>query len=128
MRLRVVLAVCLLSLALPACDGPTAGEISIDFITPNSSDGAISFRIESASSRELGELSADCEGCRAFSYRLSDSELFCVVAGALATGPLARITVSDVGVRSAYAVTILEVAGQDHRLRSTTGYELLLGR
>ena len=109
-----------------ACDGPTAGELSIDLVTPSSADGAILFKIRTPSPRELGEVTAVCSGCDAFTYRATASELFCAVTGPLQAGPLVRIAVSDVGMRSVYSVEILEIAGRDHRLRSDVGYELLL--
>lgn len=126
-RLRLML-VLLVGLAASACDGPTAGEISIHLVTPNTGDGAILFKIEAPSSKYLDDITAACSGCRAFTYRTDDSELFCVVTGSLTSGPLARIAVSDVGVGSVYAITIMEIAGVDYRLRSTVGYELRVSR
>jgi hypothetical protein len=128
MRLRSLMALTLLALVAPACDGPTAGEVSIDLVTPSSSDGAIQFKVRTPSSRDLGELTAVCSGCQAFSYRVSESELYGVVTGPLTSGPIARLAVSDLGVSSAYIVTILEISGLDHRLRSDVGYELRLSR
>lgn len=126
MRLRILFALALLGLIGLACDGPTAGEITIDLVTPSSNDGAILFRVETSSSEDLGDVTAACSGCQAFSYRVSDTELYCVVTGSLTSGPLARIVVSDVGSKSAYAVAIVEISGLDHRLRSSVGYELRL--
>ena len=128
MRLRVLLTLTLLSFVASACDGPTAGEFSIDLVTPNNGDGAILFKVQVPSSKDLGDLTAACSGCQAFSYRVSDAELYCVVTGPLTSGPLARIAVSDVGVRSAYVVTIVEVSGLDRQPRSEVGYELRLSR
>ena len=128
MRLRTLLVLLLLGLMVPACDGPTAGELSIDLITPSNSDGAILFKVKTPSSKDLGDITAACSGCQAFSYRVSATELYGVVTGPLTSGPLARIAVSDVGVRSAYLLTIVEISGLDHRLRSDVGYELRLSR
>lgn len=111
-----------------ACDGPTAGEFSVDLVTPSATDGAILFRIETPSAMDVGDVTASCSGCRAFPYRISDTELYCVVTGNLTSGPLARIAVSNVGMRSVYEVAILEVSGRDRRLRSIVGYELRLSR
>ncbi len=126
MRFLTFAAIVLLAVAVPACDGPTAGELSIDLVTPNNSDGAILFKLRTPASRELGEVTAACSGCQVFPYKISESELYCVVTGALSSGPLVRIAVSDVGVRSAYQVTIEQVSGVDRRIRSTVGYELRL--
>jgi hypothetical protein len=128
MRLRALVALTLLASVAPACDGPTAGEVSIGLVTPSSSDGAILFKVRTPSSKDLGELTAACSGCQAFSYRVSESELYGVVTGPLTSGPIARLAVSDLGVSSAYVVTILEISGLDHRLRSDVGYELRLSR
>ncbi len=128
MRFRVLLALTLLGLVAPACDGPRAGEVSIDLITPNNNDGAILFKVKTPSSKDLGELTAACSGCQAFSFRVSENELYGVITGSLTSGPLARLAVSDVGVRSAYVVTIQEISGLDHRIRSDVGYELRLSR
>jgi hypothetical protein len=128
MRFRGLFVLVLLALVTPACDGPTAGELSIELATPSSGDGAILFRVRTPSPREFGEVSATCPGCQAFSYRVSDSDLYCVVTGSLTSGPLARILVSDPGARAAYLVEILEVSGLDRRIRPPAGYELRLSQ
>jgi len=111
-----------------ACDGPTAGELSVDLVTPSTTDGAILFKIQTPSVMDVGEATASCSQCQAFSYRISDTELYCVVTGNLSSGPLARIAVSNVGIRGAYELTIVEVSGRDRRIRSNVGYELRIGR
>ncbi len=126
MRFRTLLALALAALVAPACDGPTAGELSIDLVTPNSNDGAILFKLRTPSPREFGEVTATCSECQAFPYRVSDSELYYVVTGPLTSGPLIRIVVSDASMRSVYHVEILEISGLDHQLRSIVGYELHL--
>ena len=126
-RVRLALAV-LVGLVGVACDGPTAGEISLELVTPSTSDGAILFEVEAPSSKELGDVTAACSGCQAFFYTVSATKLYAVVTGPLTAGPLARVAVSDVGAISAYAVTIVEISGLDHRLRSDVGYELRLSR
>ena len=128
MRLSRFALVILMGLIGAACDGPTAGEISVDLFAPSATDGAILFKVETPSSRDVGDVTAACSGCQAFTYRISETELYSVVTGPLTSGPLARIAVSNVGVRSAYVVTIVEIAGRDHRLRSNVGYELRLSR
>jgi hypothetical protein len=126
MRLKMLLVLALLGLVATACDGPTAGELSIDLVTPNGNDGAILFKLRTPTSREFGDVTATCTGCEAFAYRVTESELYCVVTGPLTSGPLARIVVSDLSPRSAYQVSILEISGIDRRLRSDVGYELNL--
>jgi hypothetical protein len=121
-------AIFLIGLMGVACDGPTAGELSVELVTPSTTDGAILFKIKTPAAMDVGEATASCAQCQAFSYRISDTELYCVVTGDLSSGPLARIAVSNVGIRGAYELTILEVSGRDRRLRSNVGYELRLGR
>jgi len=122
------IVILLVGLVAFACDGPTAGELSVELVTPSTTDGAILFKIKTPSAMDVGEATASCSQCQAFSYRISDTELYCVVTGDLSSGPLARIAVSNVGIRGAYELTILEVSGRDRRLRSNAGYELRLGR
>jgi hypothetical protein len=124
MRYLTLAAIVLVLLAAPACDGPTAGELSIDLVTPNSDDGAILFKIRTPYPREFGELTPACSGCQAFAHRVNESELYCVVTGQLESGPLVRIVVSDLSPMSVYEVAILEIAGADRNLRSNVGYEL----
>ncbi len=126
MRYLTLVSIVLLALAMPACDGPTAGEISIDLVTPNTSDGAILFKLRAPSSGEFGDVAAACSGCQVFSYRVTESEVYCVVTGSLTSGPLARVVVSNAGARGIYEMTILEVSGVDRRLRSDVGYALKL--
>ena len=126
MRYLTLVVFVLLALAMPACDGPSAGEISIDLVTPNTSDGAILFKLLTPSSGEFGDVVAACPGCRVFSHRITESEVYCVVTGSLTSGPLVRVVVSNVGARGIYEMTILEVSGVDRRLRSDVGYDLKL--
>lgn len=126
MRTHVFLVLSLLVMPLLACDGPTAGELSVELITPSTNDGAILFKLRTPSPREFGDVTATCPDCQAFAYRINASEIYCVVTGQLSSGPLARVMVSDVSPRSVYEVTVLEVSGANRRLRSNVGYELRL--
>ncbi len=128
MKRFIWVLIVLVGLSGSACDGPTAGEIVVDLATPSTTDGAILFKIEVPSSMELGEVTAACSACQAFVYMRSEIELYVVVTGPLSSGPVVRIAVSDAGARSIYAVTLLEVAGLDHRLRSNVGYELRISK
>jgi hypothetical protein len=127
MKRLYFLLVALAGLVGAACDGPTAGEVTVELVTPSTTDGAILFKVEAPSSKDLGEVTAACSGCQAFYYRVSETELYGVVTGPLKSGPVARIAVSDVSVR-VYAVTIVEISGIDQRPRSDVGYELRLSR
>ncbi len=110
-----------------SCDaGPKAGEILVNLVTPSNSDGAILFRVEAAEPHAITGVSAACAACQVFSHNISDTELGGVVTGAPASGPFVRIAVSDAQARQAYTVTVVQVAGRDHRLRSPIGYELEL--
>ena len=126
MRFRTLFLLSLITISINACEGPTAGEITIDLVAPSSGEGAILFKIETPTSNALGEITAACPGCQAFPYRIGDSEVYCVVTGALTSGPLAKMVVANVGLRSGYFVTIVEVADAEYGLRSTTDYGLRL--
>lgn len=128
MKRLFAVALCSLVLAGTSCDEPNAGELLVELATPNASDGAIAFRVESSYAVDVTGVTAACTGCQAFMHRVSDSDFYCVVTGPLTSGPLVRLAVSNVVLRSAYKVTIEEIAGLDHRLRSPTGYELRLTR
>lgn len=128
MKLRILLALAAVAALGLACDGPTAGELSVELVTPNSGDGAILFKLEAPASQDFGPVTAACSGCQAFIYRVSEAEVYCVVTGPLTPGPLARITVADVGMRGAFSATILQVAGLDRQLRSDVDYQLRLSR
>lgn len=125
MRISVLL-LAFLAFWANACDGPTAGEISVELVTPNVGDGAIFFKIETPSSNSLGDVTAACPECRAFVYQTNDAEVYCVITGPLTSGPLVRLSVADVSFRTAYAVTVVAVAGSDHELRSSEEYDLRL--
>jgi len=128
MRFPALIGLLLLAVGLTSCDGPTAGELSVELVTPSSNDAAILFKIAAQTSEDIAEVSAACGGCEVYTYRVSDDEIYCVVTGDLASGPLARIGVSHVGLGSAYTVEIIDVSGPDLRSRSTVGYELRLSR
>ncbi len=128
MKFLQLLVVVMFGLVAASCDGPTAGEFAIDLVTPSSNDGAILFKVEALASEDLGGVTATCSGCQAYTYKVSETELFCAVTGPLSPGPLVRMAVSHVGVTSAYSVEILEVTGTDRQPRSTEGYELRLSR
>ncbi len=128
MKFRKTLALVSIGMLALACDGPTAGELTVDLVTPSSTDGAIFFKVEAAASKTVTSIAAACSDCGILTHTVSDSELYGVVTGQLGPGPLVTLTVSDVGSPDAYTLTILEIAGRDRRLRSSTGYELNFAR
>ncbi|GBD32820.1 MAG: hypothetical protein KatS3mg081_2793 [Gemmatimonadales bacterium] len=107
-----------------SCDGPEVGELTVDLVTPNSDDGAAVLSVSSASSKELLGIAAACDGCRIFFEQVSQSEIRAIVTGPLAPGPLVRVTVSDVGSRSAYSAQLEQVASRSFQLRPLSGYAL----
>jgi hypothetical protein len=104
-----------------SCDsGPTAGELDIHFSTPTNDDGAIRFVVTAQSPYVLEEVSAACAGCEAFARKISDTEIRVILFGALETGIVARVMVSDTRAHSGYTLTLQEVAGADLGIYSTT--------
>ncbi len=111
-----------------SCDGgPTAGELQIHFATPTNDDGAIRFVVTAQSPNVLEEVTAACAGCQAFTRRISDTEIRVILVGALETGTVARVTVSDTRPLSAYTLTLQEVAGRDLEIYSTITRQLVFG-
>ena len=51
-----------------------------------------------------------------------------IVAGALGTGPVLQIRVPHVGDHTGYRVRLLQVAGEDYRLRDVTVYRVAISR
>ena len=123
-RLGRVLAALALPLVLATCSGPTAGDLTVSLVTPNSDDGAIVMQVTAAQSKEITAAAAACTGCTIFSEQVSSTELRAVVTGNLAAGPLARISVTDTGSPKSYTVQIVQVASRSYQLRSTSGYSL----
>ncbi len=112
------------ALASLSCDGPEAGEFTVDLVTPNGDDGAAVLSVASASPKELLGIAAACNGCRIFFEQVSESEIRAVVTGPLSGGPLVRVTVSDVGAKSAYTARLQQVASRNFELRPIAGYRL----
>jgi hypothetical protein len=116
------LAALALPLVLATCSGPTAGDLTISLVTPNSDDGAIVVTVTASQSKEIISAAVACTGCRIFAEQPSSTELRAVVTGNLAAGPLVRVSVSDTGAPKAYSVQIVQVASRSYQLRSTSGY------
>jgi hypothetical protein len=120
-RAALLLAV---GLAALACDGPTAGEVSLVLTTPNQDDGAISFTVQASAPNEITGVSATCDGCQAFTYAISATEVRAIITGNISAGPIARVSVLNGAPNQAYRVTVREVAGRQFDARSGAGYTL----
>lgn len=110
-----------------ACDsGPKAGEVVMELSSPVADLGAISFTVTAAEPNILDTLTAACAGCRSFTTRLSEREMRGVVTGDFGPGPVVRVSVSDVGARSAYAGQLLEASAPDYALVSVDSMQLVI--
>jgi uncharacterized protein (DUF2141 family) len=123
-RAAAALAALVLPAVLATCSGPTAGDLTVSLVTPNSDDGAIVVRVTASQSKEITSAAVACTGCRIFAEQPSATELRAVVTGDLTAGPLVRIAVSDAGAPTAYTVRIVQVASRSYQLRSPSGYSL----
>ncbi len=130
MKLRVLGAIAIMGIVGQSCDGggPKDGELLVNLVTPNSNDAAILLRVDGSGSKTIVGATAACAGCQIFAISSSETRLDAVVTGALASGPLLRISVSDVGSKGSYSLTITQVAGADHRLRGLVGYKVEFDR
>ena len=127
MRRSAVMALALAGLLSFSCDGgPEAGEIVLLFDSPNGADGAAMFLIVARAPNAVIGIEPMCAGCQAFLHQTNDQNVTGIVTGDLTSGAIARVAVSNARVRSAYAVSLLEVAAQNFNLRSTAGYTLVL--
>lgn len=108
-----------------ACDsGPQAGELEISLVSPDADDGAIMFEIRALESYSIEGLDAACTGCQAFVYQETEMRLRAIVIGSFGTGPVARLSVSDVRSPEGYVLTVLDAAGPDLQLRSADARSL----
>jgi hypothetical protein len=109
-----------LSAILLSCDsGPRAGELAFELVSPADDDRAIMFEVTAVETSTVEGLTAACTGCQAFWHKVSDTRLKGILIGSLGAGPVGRVAVSDVGDRTAYTLTLLDVAGTDLELRPT---------
>jgi hypothetical protein len=108
------------------CDsGPKAGEVVMELSSPVADLGAISFTVTAVEPNTLDTLTAGCAGCRSFTT-LSEREMRGVVTGDFGPGPVVRVSVSDVGARSAYAGQLLEASAPDYALVSVDSMQLVI--
>lgn len=123
MKRLVMLGV--IALAVVTCDsGPQAGEVVLSLVSPNSQDGAVSFRLTAVEGETIASLSADCSGCKVFAYKVSDTEMLGVVTGQLAPGPVVRAMVSNVKKPERYSATVRAAASRTYAVRNTAGYTI----
>jgi hypothetical protein len=129
MKLRLLLGLGL-ALAAMSCDnGPAAGDLSVEFTTPNSDDGALQFVATGTNGQTISSLSQACSGCKLFQVKVSDTQYKGVVTGSLGSGTLFRVSVSDAKHPSNYSVVIVGVAAKNppYGMRtSLTGYSIAL--
>ncbi len=109
-----------LSAVLLSCDsGPQAGELAFELVSPAADDRAIMFEVTAVEPATVEGLSAACSGCQVFWHKVSDARLKGILIGPFGVGPVGRVSVSDIGDRTAYTLALLDVAGTDLQLRST---------
>ena len=111
--------------------GPRAGELVVNFASPSADDWAVRFSVTATAPQTLQGLSATCSGCQAFVRQVSETELRVIVyGGPLPTSEVARVSVSNTRVPTAYTVTLQEVAGGDLGIYSPSsrGLSLSVGR
>lgn len=129
-RLGATLALVLGLAAAQSCGdgtGPTAGELTISLVTPNSgSDGAIRLTITGPTAI-TSVRPAPGAGLRVFQGGLGPTTQL-AVTGALASGAILTIGVADIRKLTQYVATIDEVAGRDYGLRPLAGYSLTVSR
>ena len=115
------------TMLLAACEGPQAGELTFDLVSPNDEDGAVQVIITAAPSQEVSSITAACSACRVFALSANEGELRGIVTGAITNGAFLRVVVSHVGKPDAYSVRVVQVASRDYELRpSTEGYRVIL--
>ena len=123
--MKQILALVAVALLVSTCDsGPKEGELVLSLTTPNTTDGAVAFTLSANSPETIIGLSADCPGCKVFTYRVGDARVKGIVTGTLSAGPVVRAMVSNIKDPTQYGVTIQAVAAPNYILRGTSGYVL----
>lgn len=109
----------------PTTPDPVPGTLELRLMTPNAADGAI---LVSVSGPERIQ-SVQAAGTYLLHARVSGSAFKAALFGPLASGPLLRFAVPDVGKAAAYQATVVEVADDASNLRaSLSGYTLTAAR
>ncbi len=119
----------LLSVAGLSCDsGPKAGELALDFETPENDDRAIIFIAVATEPFTITGMTADCAGCQLWVHKVSDIDWRGVLTGVPGNGPAIRLGVSDRKAVEAYTVSVTKVAGPDYELRVASSRRLVLAQ
>ncbi|MBI4499538.1 MAG: hypothetical protein HY700_00090 [Gemmatimonadetes bacterium] len=127
-RLTAIAALALLSLAA-SCkkdNGPVAGNLAADLLTPNSDDGAIQFTATATVPNTITGLSSACAGCKLFIVKVSDTQYKGVVTGNIAAGTLFQLGVSDTKLPTSYSVKIDNASSRTFVVRGSSGYSATL--
>jgi hypothetical protein len=111
-----------------ACDGPSAGEVTLVLRTPNTDDGAIAFSVMVAAPNEVTGATAVCDGCDVFYTKVSRTELRGIVTGDLVAGPLVRLSVAQGGPNEVYRLDVVDVANRKFDPVPPAGYYLAAQR
>jgi hypothetical protein len=103
--------------------GPTAGVLSLTLNTPNTSDGAILFRVNGG---VVDSIAGNPVMVASGSYNTFTGNLTrVVIAGPITDGAIAYLFVPDVGKVASYTITIEQVvANATYAQRSTAGYSM----
>jgi hypothetical protein len=109
-------------------EGPTAGDLVVNLVSPNSDDGAVKFTLTGPPSAGITALTAACGNCRLFSARRGDAEYQGVIIGDLTAGALLRMTVADVKKAGNYVGRVDEVSSRTSELRTASAYSLTVSR
>jgi len=107
-----------------ACDGPSAGEVTLVLSTPNADDGAITFSVMVAAPNEVNAATPACDGCQVFYTKVSRTELRGIVTGDLVAGPLVHVSVAQGGPNEVYRLDVVEVASRTFDPVPSAGYTL----
>ena len=103
-----------------------AGVLTLSVAIPNADDRAI---VVVVSGPEAISSVASASPSYVVHSRISGTSARTAVFGALAAGPLLRLTVPDVNKVSSYSATVVEVATATNGLReATAGYTLTLAK
>ena len=125
-NLMALAGVTLALLATSCKEGPTAGELNVNLMSPFG-DGAIQFVANATAPAVITGVSSACTGCKLFFAKVSDNQYKGVLTGPIVAGTIFRVGVSDTKIRGSYAVTIQAVADRSYGMRnSLTGYSLTL--
>lgn len=131
MKTVVRAALLLSAVLLGACDAgepaaPLPGDLILTLATPNAADGAMVVSITGPDAVSAVQAAAPGVVVRA---RTQGATTTVALFGALADGPLVRITVPDVRQARRYSATVREAADPQNAARaSLAGYALTVSR